>query len=132
MIAYENAGEAIDWLTAAFGFRESGKRYTDDDGVVTHAELGSTEPRSCSTPTPDYRGPRRHAQECEHARKWLDNPWVIDRNFVEVDDVDPTTLAHWRRARRSCAGRSRASVSGSTRLRIRRATAGCSARGSSS
>ena len=31
MIAYENAGEAIDWLTAAFGFRESGERYTDDD-----------------------------------------------------------------------------------------------------
>jgi uncharacterized glyoxalase superfamily protein PhnB len=96
MIAYENAGEAMDWLTAAFGFRESGERYTDDDGVVTHAELELDGAAiMLSTPTPDYRGPRRHAQECEQAGRWLDNPWVIDGNFVEVDDVD----AHHARAK---------------------------------
>jgi uncharacterized glyoxalase superfamily protein PhnB len=89
LLAYVDAAGAIDWLEAAFGFRESGERHTDDDGVVTHAELaldGGGE-IMLSTPTPDYRGPRRHAEECEQARRWLDNPWVIDGCFVEVDDV---------------------------------------------
>jgi uncharacterized glyoxalase superfamily protein PhnB len=87
-IAYEDAAAAIDWLTAAFGFRESGERMTDEDGVVGHAEMELEGARiMLATPSPHYRGPRRHAQECEHARKWLDNPWVVDGLFVEVDDV---------------------------------------------
>ena len=95
MIAYEDAGAAIDWLDTAFGFRESGERYTDEKGVVTHAEMELEGARiMLSTPTPEYRGPRRHAEECEQAARWLDNPWVIDGLFVEVDDVD----AHHERA----------------------------------
>ena len=39
MISYEDVGAAVDWLCAAFGFRESDERYTDDEGRVTHAEL---------------------------------------------------------------------------------------------
>ena len=63
--------------------------------MVTHAELELDGAAiMLSTPTPDYRGPRRHAQECEQAGRWLDNPWVIDGHFVEVDDVD----AHHARA----------------------------------
>jgi uncharacterized glyoxalase superfamily protein PhnB len=88
-IAYEDAAAAIDWLTAAFGFRESGDRMTDENGVVGHAEMELEGARvMLATPSPHYRGPRRHAQECEQARKWLDNPWVVDGLFVEVDDVD--------------------------------------------
>ena len=95
MLAYEDAAAAIDWLGEAFGFRESGERYTDDDGVVTHAELELDGAEiMLSTPTPDYRGPKRHAEECEQARRWRDNPWVIDGCFVEVEDVD----AHHARA----------------------------------
>ena len=95
MLAYEDAAAAIDWLGDAFGFRESGERYTDDDGVVTHAELELDGAEiMLATPTPDYRGPKRHAEECEQARQWLDNPWVIDGCFVEVDDV----AAHHARA----------------------------------
>ena len=95
MLAYEDAAAAIDWLGQAFGFRESGERYTDEDGVVTHAELELDGAEiMLSTPTPDYRGPKRHSAECEQARRWLDNPWVIDGCFVEVEDV----VAHHARA----------------------------------
>ena len=88
-IAYEDAAAAIDWLDNVFGFRESGERVTDENGVVTHAEMELDGARiMLSTPTPEYRGPRRHAQECEQARRWLDNPWIIDGLFVEVDDVE--------------------------------------------
>jgi uncharacterized glyoxalase superfamily protein PhnB len=88
-IAYEDAAAAIDWLTEAFGFRESAERMTDENGVVGHAEMELDGARiMLASPTPEYRGPRRHAQECEQARRWLDNPWVIDGHFVEVDDVE--------------------------------------------
>ena len=95
MIAYEDAGAAIDWLADAFGFAERmDQRYTDA-GVVTHAELeldGATV--YVSTPTPDYVSPRRHRETCEAARRSFDNPWVIDGVFVQVDDVE----AHYSRA----------------------------------
>ena len=44
-------------------------------------------PRSCSrhrTRSTRARAPR---ETCEAARRWLDNPWVIDGIFVEVDDL---------------------------------------------
>jgi len=95
MIAYEDAAAAISWLGDAFGFRESGERYTDDHGVVTHAEMELDGAEiMLATPTPEYRGPTRHAQECEQTRRWLDNPWVIDGLFVQVEDVNE----HHRRA----------------------------------
>ena len=47
-----------------------------------------------ATPNADYQAPRRHRETCEAAARWLDNPWVIDGVFVEVDDVD----AHHARA----------------------------------
>jgi uncharacterized glyoxalase superfamily protein PhnB len=90
MIAYEDAAAAIEWLTQAFGFRErEGQRYTSDDGTVTHAELerdGAIV--MLATPNADYQGPKRHREACEAARRWQDNPWVIDGVFVEVDGVD--------------------------------------------
>jgi uncharacterized glyoxalase superfamily protein PhnB len=94
-IAYEDAAAAIDWLAEAFGFCESAERVADEEGVVRHAEMELQGGRiMLSTPTLDYRGPRRHAEECEQARRWLANPWVVDGLFVEVDDVD----AHLERA----------------------------------
>ena len=90
MIAYADDGRAIDWLTEAFGFRErEGQRFTDEHGTVTHAELerdGAIV--MLATPNAEYQGPRRHRETCEAARRWQDNPWVIDGVFVEVDDVD--------------------------------------------
>lgn len=99
MISYEDVGAAVDWLGTAFGFRESGERYTDDEGHVTHAELeldGASV--MLGWPGPEYRSPAHHAQDCEQAARWLSTPWVIDGVHVEVEDVD----AHYERA--SAAG----------------------------
>jgi uncharacterized glyoxalase superfamily protein PhnB len=90
MLAYEDAASAIDWLTAAFGARErEGSRYTRKDGTVGHAELElEGDLVMLATPSPDYEGPKRHRQTCEAAARWLDNAWVVDGVFVEVDDLD--------------------------------------------
>ena len=89
-LGYEDAAAAIDWLCAAFGFVEDREvRHTNPDGVVTHAEIERDDARvMLAMPNAAYRSPRRHAETCEDAARWLDNPWVIDGVFVEVDDVD--------------------------------------------
>ena len=92
MVSYEDVGAAIEWLGTAFGFAESGERYSDDEGRVTHAELsldGATV--MLGWPGPEYRSPKRHAQECEQAARWLATPWVIDGVHVEVDDSTRTS-----------------------------------------
>jgi uncharacterized glyoxalase superfamily protein PhnB len=96
MLSYEDVGAAVEWLGEAFGFRESGERFSDGDGRVTHAELsldGATV--MLGWPGPDYRGPKRHAEDCEQAARWLASPFVIDGVHVEVDDLD----VHYGRAR---------------------------------
>ena len=90
MIAYEDTAAAIDWLTAAFGFSEHGRRYVMDDGTIGHAELElDGEIVMLATPSRDYESPktapRRPAPQ--HGR-WLDNPWVVDGVLVLVDDLD--------------------------------------------
>jgi uncharacterized glyoxalase superfamily protein PhnB len=88
MLSYEDVAAAIDWLGKAFGFREQGERFTDQAGRVTHAELSlDGAVVMLGWPGPDYRSPARHAAECEHARRWLATPWVIDGVHVVVDDV---------------------------------------------
>lgn len=96
MLTYEDVGAAADWLCSAFGFRESGERYTDDEGRITHAELAFGDGEvMLGFASPHYRSPRRHAAECEHAARWLDNPYVVDGVLVHVDELD----AHLERAR---------------------------------
>ena len=100
MLAYEDAAAALDWLARAFGFRERGDRYTDDDGTVTHAEMELGDGViMLATPTPEYQSPKHHAEVCEAARRWLSVPWVIDGLHVYVDDVD----AHFARAKEADA-----------------------------
>jgi uncharacterized glyoxalase superfamily protein PhnB len=96
MLTYEDVGAAADWLSTAFGFRPSGEQYRDDEGRVTHAELAYGDGEvMLGFGSPEYRSPRRHAQECEQAAKWLDNPYVVDGVLVQVEDLD----AHLERAR---------------------------------
>jgi uncharacterized glyoxalase superfamily protein PhnB len=95
MMAYEDAAAAMDWLARVFGFVER-RRMTDKEGRVVHGELelsGNTV--MVASPTPDYRGPKRHAEACEQARRWLKVPWVIDGVLVFVVDID----SHFTRAR---------------------------------
>ena len=101
MLSYEDVGAAIEWLGAAFGFRELEEdRYTDDEGRITHAELALDGALvMLGWPGAAYRGPANHAKECDVARGWLDTPYVIDGVWIRVDDVD----AHFERARRAGA-----------------------------
>ena len=96
MLSYEDVGAAIDWLGAAFGFEESGERFSDGEGHVTHAELslaGATV--FLGWPGSDYRGPKRLGEESERVARLLQTPWVFDGVQVEVSDLD----AHFERAR---------------------------------
>ena len=88
MIAYEDAGAAIDWLTEAFGFAATGAAIHGRGGTVTRAGSSATGRSSWSRRQAAYRGPKRHRETCEQARRWQDNPWVVDGLFVAVDDVD--------------------------------------------
>ena len=96
MLSYEDASAAIGWLCSAFGFAEDESvRHTSSRGVVTHAEIERDGARvMLATPNDDYRSPRSHRETCADAARWLDNPWVIDGVFVEVDDVE----SHYGRA----------------------------------
>jgi uncharacterized glyoxalase superfamily protein PhnB len=99
MLSYEDVGRAADWLTNVFGFEEQ-ERFADDDGTVTHVTLSLDDGLVfLGYPSPDYRGPRRHAEECEAARRWRETPYVVDGVMVYVDDVG----AHFDRARREGA-----------------------------
>src|SRR3954462_14184893 len=109
MVSYEDVAGAIEWLGDAFGFREEGQRFTDEEGRVTHAQLeldGAVV--MIGWPGPDYRSPAHHAQEGEQARRWLSSPWVcggapgwlsspwvVEGAHVSVDDVD----RHFERAK---------------------------------
>jgi PhnB protein len=99
MIAYEDPAAALEWLARAFGFRER-TRMSEPGGRITHAEMDLGDGViMLANPSPQYRGPRRHAQECDQARAWLDNPFVVDGLHVFVDDVDE----HARRAKEAGA-----------------------------
>jgi uncharacterized glyoxalase superfamily protein PhnB len=89
MLSYEDVAAAVDWLTRAFGFREEGQRFRDEDGRVTHAELELDGAKvMLGWPGWAYQSPRHHADVCTHAASWLDVPWVVDGVFVTVADLD--------------------------------------------
>ena len=95
MIAYEDTAATIEWLVEAFGFTEHGERYVMEDGSIGHAELEmGGEIVMLATPNREYQSPKRHRESCDAARRWLDNPWVIDGVLVTVDDLE----AHHARA----------------------------------
>jgi uncharacterized glyoxalase superfamily protein PhnB len=95
MIAYEDGPAAMDWLCRAFGFRERTRMLTKD-GRLSHGELEVGDGLiMLAMPSPHYRGPKRHRESCDDARKWSEVPYIIDGVHVYVDDVK----AHFARAR---------------------------------
>jgi len=46
-------------------------------------------------PSPEYQGPKHHAEVCEHARRWSETPCIVDGVHVTVGDID----AHYERAK---------------------------------
>jgi uncharacterized glyoxalase superfamily protein PhnB len=89
MISYEDVGRAAGWLSEAFGFRETGVRFADPDGRVTHAELTLGDALVyLGWPGEAYMSPAHHAEVCADARRWSQVPWVVDGVFVTVADVE--------------------------------------------
>ena len=79
---------ALDWLGLAFGFEETA-RHASPDGRLAHGEMKASGGLiMLASPTPDYQGPKRHRDLCDHARKWSMVPWVIDGVLVVVDDLE--------------------------------------------
>ena len=88
MISYEDGIGALEWLASAFGFRETA-RLTAPDGRLSHGEMRAGDGLiMLASPTPDYRGPKRHRQACEQARRWSTVPWIIDGVLVYVDHLE--------------------------------------------
>lgn len=74
-VLYEDAGAAVDWLCAAFGFTER-LRFPEPDGTVSHAEVemdGAVV--MLGAPGGDYQSPARSG----HATQMV---------YVEIDNVD--------------------------------------------
>lgn len=96
MLSYEDVAAAIGWLARAFGFEERrGERYTEPDGAISHAEMRLGDGAvMLSHPSEHYEGPRRHAENCETARRWREPGYVVDGVHVLVADVDK----HFQRA----------------------------------
>ena len=88
MISYEDGIAAMEWLRKAFGFRETA-RLTTPDGKLSHGEMKAGNGLiMLASPTPEYRGPKRHRELCEQARKWSSVPWIIDGVLVHVNNLD--------------------------------------------
>ncbi len=99
MIAYEDGPQAMDWLAAAFGFKER-MRLVTPEGRLSHGEMEAGDGIiMLATPSPDYEGPKKHREGCEQARKWSSVPYIVDGVLVYVPDVP----AHYERARASGA-----------------------------
>jgi len=95
MLAYRDGPAAMDWLAAAFGFRERDRRVTAE-GRLEHGEMDTGGGLiMMATPSPDYQGPKMHRESCEAAAKWSTVPYIIDGVLVYVDNVDE----HFERAR---------------------------------
>jgi len=93
MIAYEDGPAAMDWLARAFGFRELERHVSD--GRLSHGEMQAGDGMiMLATPSPHYRAPKHHRDECEAAARWSEVPYIIDGVLVYVDDV----AAHYERA----------------------------------
>src|SRR2546428_12998718 len=90
MLSFENVAAAIDWLARAFGFQEATtERYTEPDGRISHAEMRLGDGAGMlGHPSDHYEGPRRHAENCERARRWREPGYAVDGVPGMVDAVD--------------------------------------------
>ena len=88
MLSYEDVGAAASWLADVFGLTEV-QRFTDDEGRVSHCVMSLDDGIfHLGNPSPDYVGPRRHAESCEQARRWRESPMIVDGVLAYVSDLD--------------------------------------------
>lgn len=89
MITYEDGIAALEWLCKAFGFTEQrDMRFTEPDGRLSHGQLDTGRGIIMLASTLNYIAPKKHREQCEQARIWSSQPWIIDGLMVYVDDLD--------------------------------------------
>lgn len=89
MLADEDAGRAADWICVAFGFHEV-RRFANASGTVTDVLVERPDGASVLVGHPNdaYEGPRKHAEHCATAARWLDRPVIVDGVVVYVADIE--------------------------------------------
>jgi len=88
-LLYRDVGKALDWFSKAFGFVESGERFTGTDGTVQHAAMKippKDEVFMLGCPGPKYKNPKK-----------LGSATAL--MYINVDDVDK----HFARAKKAGA-----------------------------
>ena len=88
-LLYRDVGKAISWLKKAFGFAESGERFTGKDGTVQHAAMSISkggEIFMMGCPGPKYKNPKKLKS-------------TTQLMYINVDNVDK----HFARAKRAKA-----------------------------
>jgi uncharacterized glyoxalase superfamily protein PhnB len=89
-LLYEDVAGALDWLARAFGFSER-LRHADDDGHVTHAEMGFADGVVfMGDPGPEYRNAKRLGEPTQQVHVYVDD---VDRHFRRATDAGATILA---------------------------------------
>jgi PhnB protein len=86
-LLYDDVGDALKFLTKAFGFKKSGDAHRGDDGKINHAgmQLGDHF-IMMGYPGPKYKNPKRLGQ-------------VTQMLYIDVDDVE----THFKRAKKAGA-----------------------------
>jgi len=89
MLAYEDAGRAATRICGAFGFREV-RRFTNSADTVTDVVLERDDGATVLVghPHDSYEGPRKHAEHCADAARWLDRPVIVDGLVVHAGDLE--------------------------------------------
>jgi uncharacterized glyoxalase superfamily protein PhnB len=93
-ILYEDVAAALDWLAAAFGFRER-LRLTGDDGVVTHAEMTVLDDGvvMLGHPGPDYENPKKTGMVNQFPYIIVDD---VDAHFAQAQAADASIVRELR------------------------------------
>ena len=87
MLSYENALQACEWLSDAFGF-EIVERFIDDSGVLIHAEMNFNGQKMFLAQGPNgYQSPKTLGQQYGPAAEWQRSPFVINGVLVLVPNV---------------------------------------------
>jgi PhnB protein len=88
-LLYEDVAAALDWLGAAFGFRE--RLRFEEDGTVTHAEMEVEDGLiMLGDPGDDYRNPKRLGQATHFVHVYVDD---VDSHYERAREAGATILS---------------------------------------
>jgi len=89
-LLYEDVAAMLDWLTKAFGLRES-LRMKGADGKVTHAEMRLADGVvMMGCPGPKYRNPKHVGHVTQSLHIYVDE---VDEHFAHAKNAGATILA---------------------------------------